>query len=83
MNSFNLAFIFEQGPIVIIKCFSENELDREKINFVATKYFKGAVCASLRLDHTIDFVIRGVQKECGCNCEKIVADAYVSFPRKN
>lgn len=81
MNTFNLGFVFEDGPVIILVCASEKPLNTAQIQMVATKYFKMGIPMLKTIDKVIAFIIDKVREECGCQCVQVVADVAVSFPR--
>ena len=82
MYTFNLGFVFGSAEIVsIIVCNSDEPIDREMVNRVATKYFKIGIDAKKNVRDVLVIVIEGVKRECGVNAVLVNADVSCVIPK--
>ena len=83
MHTFNLGLVFGNGEIVcIIVCGSENPIDRNEVNRVATKYFNIGMATKSDLTSVINSMIDGIREECGVNAVLVNADVSCVIPKK-
>lgn len=82
MNTFNLSLVFGQAEAVVtFVCASEEPLDRQKINFVATRLFQQGTKLFQNIDQIVDYMTSGIKAECSCSVVTVVADAACMIPR--
>lgn len=75
MNTFNLSLVFGQAEAVVtFVCASEEPLDRQKINFVATKRFQQGTKLFQNIDQIVEHIASGIKGECGCKVVTVIAD---------
>lgn len=83
MHTFNISIVFGEAEFVYtIVCASEELINEQEVNFVATAYFKIAMDHYKSTDQVIKEITEGIKKECGCNAVIVKADAAVLIPRK-
>lgn len=86
MNTFNLTLVFdspEYQKAITLVCASEDHLDTDSIQIVATKAFQQASDAKETLGSTISNMIQAITNECGCSCVKVVSDCIAIFHLKD
>lgn len=83
MHTFNISIVFGEAEFVYtIVCNSDEPINEQQINFIATAYFKAAMVHYRSTDQVIKEMTEGIKKECGCNAVIVKADAAVMIPRK-
>ena len=83
MHTFSLGIVFGEAEFVYtIVCASDFPINAQKVDFVATKYFKLAMNHYKSTDQVISEMTKGINEECGCEAVIVKADAAVLIPRK-
>lgn len=83
MYTFNLGLVFGASEaVIIIVCSSEQPINEEKVNRVATSHFKQSCLDSSQLSQVIAKVVNGIKAECGCDAVTVTADCTCYIPRK-
>ena len=82
MYTFNLGIVFGNAEIVsIIVCNSEEQIDKEMVNQVATKYFHIGMKTKKNVQEVLGLIIEGVKVECGINAILVNADVSCAIPK--
>lgn len=81
MHTFNLGLVLGQAEeVIIIVCASEDPIDRENVNRVATRYFQEGLSLYSTLEQVIWHTAQGITEECGCNVVTVTADCACMIP---
>ena len=83
MHTFNISIVFGKAEFVYtIVCNSDETINEQQVNFVATASFKAAMNHYRSTDQVVKEMTEEIKKECGCNAVIVKADSAVLIPRK-